>query len=78
MIIFSKHALERMKQRGITRDEILQTLVETKSPLLDEFGHYIAQKPMHGKILRVFFQKRGNDTFVITAYLTSKIKKYSE
>ena len=78
MIIFTKHVLERMKQRGITKEEILQALSETESPMLDAFGHYVAQKPIHGKILRVFFQKRGNDTYVITAYLTSKIKKHSE
>ncbi|MHA1930207.1 MAG: DUF4258 domain-containing protein [Candidatus Thorarchaeota archaeon] len=78
MIIFSKHALERMKQRGITKDEVLEALSETESPDMDTLGHFIAQKTIRGKILRVFFQKKGNDTFVITAYLTSKIKKYSE
>lgn len=78
MIIFTKHALERIKHRGITKDEVLLALSETESSVLDTFGHYVAQKPIHGKILRVFFQKRGNDTFVITAYLTSKTEKYSD
>ncbi|RDE13035.1 MAG: hypothetical protein C4K48_09190 [Candidatus Thorarchaeota archaeon] len=26
MIIFTKHALERMKQRAITRDEVIEVL----------------------------------------------------
>ena len=72
MIIFSKHALERMKQRGITRDDVLLALSETDSPAVDTFGHSIAQTRIRDKMLRVFFQKRGNDTIVITAYLTSK------
>jgi len=78
LIIFTKHALERMKQRGITKEEVLQALSETESSVLDAFGHYVAQIPIHGKFLRVFYQKRGNDTYVITAYLTSKTKKYSD
>ncbi len=67
-----------MKQRNIKKEEVLLAISETKFPAVDTFGHSIAQIVIHGKVLRVFFQKRANDTIVITAYLTSKIQKYSD
>lgn len=74
MIIFTKHALERMKQRAITRDEVIQTISTSKDEMTDSFGHSIAQVDSNGKKLRVFFIGRGDDIIVITAYKTSKEK----
>ncbi|MGY5881759.1 MAG: DUF4258 domain-containing protein [Candidatus Thorarchaeota archaeon] len=74
MIIFTKHALERMKQRAITRDEIVQVLSQPKERLTDELGHSIAQSYTNGMILRVFFVERDNNIIVITIYKTSKDK----
>ena len=74
MIIFTKHALERMKQRGITRDEVVQVLSMSKERLIDSLGHSIAQLDSNGKVLRVFFNERDKDIIVITVYKTSKEK----
>lgn len=76
MIVFTKHALERMKQRAITRDEVIQVLTNSKDRMTDNLGHSIAQLDDNGKILRVFFVERENNTIVITAYKTSK-ERYS-
>ena len=74
MIVFTKHALERMKQRTITRDEVIQVLTTSKQRMKDILGHSIAQLDDNGKILRVFFVERNKDIIVITAYRTSKEK----
>ncbi len=55
MIVFTKHALERIKQRTITRDEVVQVLTISKERMKDSLGHSIAQVDSNGKILRVFF-----------------------
>ncbi len=74
MIIFTKHALERMKQRAITKDEIIHVLTNSKERMKDILGHSIAQLDGNGKILRIFFVEREQDIIVITAYKTSKEK----
>ncbi len=74
MIIFTKHALERMKQRAITRDEVVQVLSLSKEKLTDDLGHSIVQNNVNGMILRVFFVERDENIIVITAYKTSKEK----
>ncbi len=74
MIIFTKHALERMKQRAITRDEVVQVLTLLKEKLTDNLGHSIAQSNTNGMILRVFFVERDDNFTVITVYKTSKEK----
>jgi len=74
VIIFTKHALERMKQRAITRDEVIQVLTESKERLTDNLGHSIVQSDTSGMILRVFFVERDDNFVVITVYKTSKEK----
>jgi len=74
LIVFTKHALERMKQRTITRDEVIQVLTTSKQRMKDSFGHAIGQLDDNGKFLRVFFVERNKDIIVITAYKTSKEK----
>jgi len=74
VIIFTKHALDRMKQRAITKDEIIHVLTNSKERMKDILGHSIAQLDSNGIILRIFFVEREQDIIVITAYKTSKEK----
>jgi hypothetical protein len=63
-----------MKQRAITRDEVVQVLSLSKEKLTDDLGHSIVQNNVNGMILRVFFVERDENIIVITAYKTSKEK----
>ena len=75
-IKFTKHALERMRIRGITKEEIIDTINNPEKELNDSFGNVIAHKVKKKYLLRVFYYNKENSKIVITAYKTSKIDKY--
>lgn len=75
-IIFTKHALERMKVRNIPKEEIINTINNPDNLLNDSFGNKIAHKVKKKYLLRVFYYIEGNSKVVITAYKTSKFDKY--
>lgn len=77
MIVFTRHALERMKQRGITESEIqalLSDVSSTDSP--NGQGNRVVQKHSNKHVLRVHFRETNGDRLVVTAYRTSKKEKY--
>ncbi|MDF1541447.1 MAG: DUF4258 domain-containing protein [Candidatus Thorarchaeota archaeon] len=74
MIVFTLHVLARMKQREISRDEVIMAIKSPDSVTNDKLGHSIAQLQMNDHILRVFFVERDGNTIVITAYSSSKTK----
>jgi len=76
LIKFTKHALERMKIRSITKEEIIDTINNPEKQLSDSFGNIIVQKVKKNYLLRVFYYNEENSKIVITAYKTSKIDKY--
>ncbi len=76
LIKFTKHVLERMKIRGITKEEIVDTINNPEKEINDTFGNIIAHKVKKKYLLRVFYYKRENSKIIITAYKTSKIDKY--
>ena len=76
LIKFTKHALERMKIRGITKEEIVDTINNPEKEVNDSFGNIIAHKVKKKYLLRVFYYNEENSKRVITAYKTSKIDKY--
>jgi len=41
---FTKHILERLKARNISKDDILDTLNNPESVMSDSYGNLIAQK----------------------------------
>jgi len=75
-IKFTKHALERMKIRGITREEIIEIINNPDKLTQDNHGNFIAQKAKKKYLLRVFYYTQENSNIVITAYKTSKMDKY--
>jgi Domain of unknown function (DUF4258) len=75
--VFSKHALEQMELRGISK-----TLVEqiVEKPLLtkEEDGLKIYQSIIDDYLFRIFVNENKDPKLIITVYKTSKIKKYNE
>ena len=75
-IKFTKHALERMRIRGITKEEIVDSINNPDKETNDSFGNIIVQKIKKKYLLRVFYYNEEDSKIVITAYKTSKIDKY--
>jgi hypothetical protein len=76
-IKFTKHALQRIKKRKISKDEILKTINNPDLLKKDLYGNSVAQKMIERRLLRVFYFSEGDAKIVITAYKTSKTEKYT-
>jgi len=76
-IKFTKHALEQMLFREITKDEIIE-VVNNPEKVIEGIGSTkIAQRLIDDKLLRVYFRSEGKDKIIITAYKTSKLERYA-
>ena len=70
------HALERMNERGISR-ELVEEVLQSPDSINDGYlGRKVTQKRINGRLIRVVYETVDNDVVVITAYVTSKVKKY--
>lgn len=78
MIVFTKHALERIQQRNIRKEYVKKAIETSRRFLRDRYGHKIAQMKIDKKLLRVVFRRDGETILVITAYLTSRLDKYEQ
>ena len=77
LIKFTKHALEPMRIRSITKDEVIDAITNPDKEANDFFGNIIANKVKKKYLLRVFYHNEEGSKVVITAYKTSKFDKYS-
>jgi hypothetical protein len=80
-IRFTTHALEEMRRRGITQEQVKAVLANPGQILPGRNQRMIYQSKMElgsGKpyLLRVFVDERESPSLVITVYRTSKIQKY--
>ena len=76
-IQFIPHALERMKERGISKEMVKETILNPDSVSEGYSGRKVAQKRLNGKMIRVIYEEtHGGVIVVITAYITSKLRKY--
>jgi hypothetical protein len=76
--VFTRHTLERMMQRGITESEVQMALSDSSaedSP--NGHGNRVIKKQFDKRVLRVHFRMSNADRLVVTAYWTSKTKKYA-
>lgn len=79
---FTKHALERMRERGVTEADVhralsapdrLESSTRTQSRLL---AKKLIRKESGKRILLVIHEMRGLETIIITVIDSSKIDKY--
>lgn len=77
-IVFSKHALEQMRVRGISRQSVIETL-EHPDKIIENDDTVTYQKVIDDGVhlLRVILNPYTDPLKVITLYRTSKINKYS-
>lgn len=77
---FSKHAIERIRSRGISYSEIRIAINNPDSIIkktdCKTIYHKIILENQSEILLRVFMNTCKNPNLVITAYKTSKIDKY--
>ncbi len=78
-IIFSNHALERMRSRNIERKEV-EDGINNPDSIKEEEGKIIFQivlkRTEKSFLLRIFVNKTGDLFKVVTVYKTSKMEKY--
>ena len=77
---YSKHALERLSSRGISKSLVAQTIESPDSVInqteCKQVYHKVFQEGRNMKMLRVFVNHCKDPILVITAYKTTKIDKY--
>ena len=74
--IFVQHALDRMDERGITKELVIDILNHAESIDSNDEKRKVAQRFIDGKLLRVIYEDETDAIIVITVYKTSKISKY--
>ena len=73
-------AAKKIKLRKITLDMLNEAIASPDQTVKGYGGRIVKQKIYNinnkDKLLRVVCEKEGKDNIVVTAYLTSQIKKY--
>ncbi len=78
MIVYTKHAVERAKERGIEIKDIEACIKNPDSVTRDSMGNLRFMKRKDSKVLVVVSRKEDSKTVVITCFLSSKVSKYLE
>ena len=74
-IVFSLHALERMRQRGISRKSVVLCIQNPdKSEELE--GVYRCVKKINNKVIIAVYRQENDKSIVVTAYISSKLHKH--
>ena len=81
MIRFTPYAEARVRRRKLS-EQLVEQVAGHPEQLLEEDDRKVAQSrfvdPVRGTeyLLRVVYETEGEDKLVITAYKTSKVRKY--
>ena len=76
ILIFVPHALERMKERSIDKEEVIAALSYPEDIDCRDEKRKIAQRFIEGKLLRVVYEEEEDTIIVVSVYRTSKYNKY--
>lgn len=68
-----RHAQEQMQRRGITAEEIAQTIRSPDRAYAGRLGRIVAEKDFGPRILRVVYNEGQDEAVVITAVPIRKI-----
>ena len=80
MVRFTPYAEARVRRRKLSREQVRQ-VAENPDQIIDEDDRRVAQSRFVDStgreyILRVVYETEGEDKLVVTAYRTSKVRKY--
>jgi len=75
-IIFIQHALDRLKERGISKELVIETIRNPDGVDPEIANRKIAYKLIEGKLIRIAYDEEEESIVVISAYSTSKVRKY--
>lgn len=75
-IIFSNHALYRMKEREITKNEVKITLLEPDKLIWKDNTNIAMKLRENGHLLIIIYTDLGKTEKIITVIDTSKVRKY--
>lgn len=79
-LVYTEHVRHQMEERDISESEIKGAVCRPTQVIKDSSGRLVAQRiyTRNGRrmLLRVFHEKQSDVCTIITAYWTSKIKKY--
>ena len=71
-IDYTEHAKERMKNRGISRSEVEETVLHPYFTVPSRLDRFIAVKKYGDKYLKAIAEKRNDKITVITVYWTRR------
>lgn len=74
--VFSDHAIEQMRARQISPDQVREVLVEPEQVSPVRPGRVVVQAVRGRLLIRVFVDVDRNPAEVVTVYRTTKIEKY--
>ncbi len=70
---FLPHVQEQMERRGISPEEIAQTIISPDRSYIGRFGRIVAEKDFGVRVLRVIYNEGQDEAVVITAMPIRKI-----
>ncbi len=75
-IIYTMHALEKMRQRNIVKEKKIERCIERPDKLEELEDLYRCIKRLNDRLLITIYKKLDDKIVIITAFKTSKTRKY--
>jgi len=68
MIIFTNHALKRMRERGISRAQVLETIKNPEIEIMEDDNIKLLRRKFKDKSLGIAIESGKNKIIVVTLY----------
>lgn len=73
-IVYTHHAIQRMSQRKVSAEQILETLDSPDELVLGESGEEIAVKRFGARTVRVVFREMDDGSVLIYTVMKSRVR----
>lgn len=74
MIIFTDHALLKLKQRGIKKDFVLKALIKPQYQFQSYGDRKVASKKFGNLYLKIIYREEDGNTIIITQHWDKQFK----